>query len=89
MIDLIDNMASGEVARLIPVVAESKREQRVVSAVLSVLSAVDEFGHGLLKAVGAPVGKRSNIECFTEVVFKNQAKDNRLRPDGLIIVRTG
>lgn len=89
MYDLPEILLRGERARLIPITSDSSREQRVTSTVLSVLSAVDEFGHGLLRAVNAPVGKTSKIECLTEVVFKSQPLDKQYRPDGLIIVRTG
>lgn len=89
MNDLPDLLRRGEPARLIPVIADSRKEQRAASVLLAVLAAVDEFGKGVLRAIGAPVGKTSNITCFTEVVFKAQPKDTALRPDGLIVVRTG
>src|SRR3546814_10516100 len=57
------------------VVADSSREQRAVSALLAVMSSVDEFGKGLLKSLGAPANKSSRIECFTEVVFQNSRSE--------------
>ncbi|NQV20000.1 MAG: hypothetical protein HQ511_01140, partial [Rhodospirillales bacterium] len=86
---LSDHIERGERARLIPVVSDSSREQRVASTFLATLSAVDEYGRGLLKAIGAPVGKSSRIETFTEVVFEGQRNDKKYRPDGLILVRMG
>lgn len=79
----------GERARLIPTVADSQKERRVVSALLAVLTAVDEFGQHMLGIVGAPATRRSRVECFTEIhAPKNDLADNR-RPDGMIIVSRG
>lgn len=39
--------------------------------------------------VGAPVGKRIKIVCYTEVTFKNNEKMKRPRPDGLVIITSG
>lgn len=47
-------LKEGEPARLIPVLAESNKEQRATSVTLAVLTAVDEFGYGLLRLVDAP-----------------------------------
>ncbi len=61
MNDLPDLLRRGELARLIPVVADSRKEQRAASVLLAVLAAVDEFGKGVLRAAGAPVRKTSDI----------------------------
>ena len=53
--------AVGEPARLIPVLPESKREERSTSTTLAVINSVHEFGRDLLKAVGAPIRKTSKI----------------------------
>jgi hypothetical protein len=45
------------------------------------MSAVPEFGHALLKPLGAPSGK---FETFIEVPFKLEGKP--VRPDGVIVV---
>ena len=87
--NLPDILAKGEPARLIPVVADTRKEQRATSALLAVIGSVAEYGRDLLSVVGAPVGKTSRIRCFTEVEFKSQPKETRQRPDGLIQVRTG
>jgi hypothetical protein len=72
-----------QVARLIPLPTGSgveAKERHAASALLAVLSVVNEFGRALLKPLGAPSGK---IEAFIEVAFKTQ--DGRtIRPDGLI-----
>mgnify|MGYP004368774313 CR=1 FL=1 len=45
------NLVSGEVARLIPIIADSRKEQRATSAVLSVFSAVPSLSAYLAIAV--------------------------------------
>jgi hypothetical protein len=75
------------VARLIPIASGTgveAQERRAASALLAVISAVDEFGRTLLKPLGAPAGK---IETFIEVPFKSNGKS--LRPDGVITVSRG
>lgn len=75
---------SWPVARLIPISSASgveAQERRAASALLAVIAAVNEFGRGLLKPLGAPAGK---IETFIEVPFKTG--DQMIRPDGLINV---
>ncbi len=77
------------VARLIPITSstgQEAKERNAASALLAVLSVVDEFGRALLKPLGAPVGK---IEVFVEVPFKIDG-GKTLRPDGLIgVTRAG
>lgn len=77
------------VARLIPITSATgveARERNAASALLAVLSAVEEFGRSLLKPLGAPAGK---IEAFVEVPFKLDGGKS-LRPDGLIgVTRAG
>jgi hypothetical protein len=76
------------VARLIPISSASgieAQERRAASALLAVLTAVDEFGRALLRPLGAPNGK---ISAFIEVPMR--LEDDRLvRPDGLIVVSRG
>jgi hypothetical protein len=71
------------VARLIPITSATgveARERNAASALLAVLSAVEEFGRSLLKPLGAPAG---NIEAFVEVPFKLDG-GKAMRPDGII-----
>lgn len=71
------------VARLIPITSATgveARERNAASALLAVLSVVDEFGRSLLKPLGAPAGK---IEAFVEIPFKLDG-GKAIRPDGLI-----
>ena len=37
---------------------------------------------------GIKAGKRTKVDCFTEVVFNNSSQANK-RPDGLIVNNTG
>jgi hypothetical protein len=71
------------VARLIPITSATgveARERNAASALLAVISAVEEFGRSLLKPLGAPAGR---IEAFTEVQLKLDS-GKPVRPDGLI-----
>ncbi len=75
------------VARLIPITSETgvhAKERNAASALLAVMTAVDEFGRALLKPLGVPNGR---IEAFVEVPFKLDRKD--FRPDGVILVARG
>lgn len=76
------------VARLIPISSASgveAQERRAASALLAVIAAVKEFGHSLLKPLGAPTGK---IQAFIEIPF--ELSDRRsIRPDGILTVTRG
>ncbi len=74
-------------ARLIPtsgINGAEEQERRATSALLAVMSAVREFGRGLIQPLGAPAGA---IETFIEVPFTLGEK--RVYPDGLIRVSRG
>ena len=75
------------VARLIPtsgINGAEEQERRATSALLAVMSAVDEFGRALTKPFGAPAGV---LETYVEVPFL--VGDRKLFPDGLIRVARG
>ena len=76
-------------ARLIPVIADSKKEERATSILLAAFSIVPTFAHEVLIEAGAKIGKRSGIKCFTEVTFPIQGSDSKARPDGLIVITQG
>ena len=81
-------LQAGQIARLIPSVTESKREERATSSLLATLMVVPAFAQEVLGEVGAPTGKRAKVRCYTEVAFRT--KDQRKpRPDGLIVVTVG
>ena len=82
------NTSSWESARLIPVSGirnAEEQERRAASALLAVLSAVDEFGLAFAKPYGAPKGR---LQAYIEVPF--ELTDGRsVRPDGLIQITRG
>jgi hypothetical protein len=76
-------------ARLIPTAGirgQEEQEKRATSSLLAVMRAVPEFGHALLKELGAP--KSPVIETFAEVRFKDAAGTTVI-PDGAIVCRRG
>ena len=75
----------GSKARLVPVVADSKKEERATSVLLSTFMIVPQYAESILSEAGAKIGQRSEIKCYTEIVFKNDELNN-FRPDGLIVV---
>jgi len=87
MSELPTFLKSGEAARLIPTVADTSKEGRAVSILLASMMAVRPFTEELLSSLGQRIGKRSEIECYREIVFQTSIKGDR--PDGLIICRSG
>lgn len=76
-------------ARLIPTFGvrnQREQEKRATSCLLAVMYGVPEFGHALLKELGAP--KAPVIETFAEVRFKD-ADGKTVIPDGAIVCRRG
>lgn len=88
MTELPDFLKRGDSARLIPILADTNREQRIASIFLSLLPQIPSLAHEVLSSVGLRVGKRTKIEAFTEVVLK-EADSAKNRPDGLLVVWTG
>lgn len=87
-----DFLSGGEPARLIPIAADSAREQKSVSVILAGLRSVLELRQSMLKSLGVRVGTNATLEAWTEVVFANEDKKAaklKDRPDGLLILRTG
>ncbi len=87
--EITKSLASGQLARLIPTVADSKKEERAISSLLALFMVVPMFAREVLADAGAPVGKRLKINCFTEVTFKTLDKGKKPRPDGLIVITNG
>ncbi len=85
-VDVPENVQRGEAARLFPVLSERSQEGRAASVFLCTLSIIDTLADALLRRLGRPIGKRTKINAFTEVVLKS---DPKFRPDGLIVVDTG
>lgn len=84
-----DYLVQGEAARLFPVLATTSKEGRTTSIFLACISKVEEFGAELMGTVGKRIGKRSEVETYTEIVFKNEKVQVKDRPDGLIVLRNG
>jgi hypothetical protein len=76
-------------ARLIPtygIRSQDEQEKRATSCLLAVMHGVPEFGHALLRELGAP--KSPSIDTFAEVRFKNT--DGKVDiPDGAIVCQRG
>jgi len=89
MPDLPDILQTGEPARLIPVVADTSKENRAASILMAGMVAVDQLSQALLGGIGQRLGKRATVRCFTEVVLKMNLDGIKLRPDGLIVVKVG
>lgn len=88
-IDVTSLLARAEIARLIPTVADSKKEERATSCLLASFMVVPAYAREVLASAGAPVGKRLKIICYTEVTFKTTDKGKKPRPDGLIVITNG
>ena len=88
MTNLPDFLKQGETARLFPVLADTSKEGRATSILLSCIAKIDEFAATQIKTLGHKAGKRTQVECFTEVVFSETSQKNK-RPDGLIVISTG
>ena len=76
-------------ARLIPTYGtrtQLEQEKRATSCLLSVMRGVPEFGHALLRGMGAP--KSPVIETFTEVRLQD-SEDKTVSLDGAIVCRRG
>ena len=87
--EILTQLSSGQLARLIPTVADSKKEERATSTLLASFMVVPSFAMSVLSDAGASIGKRSKVTCYTEVVFKSLDKGRGARPDGLVVISTG
>lgn len=82
-------LKSGEPARLIPVVADTSKENRVASVSLSMITQVPALASALFSSIGQRIGKRTTIATYTEVVLPNAGEKTSDRPDGLIVLTSG
>jgi len=78
-------LKSGAPARLLPVLADSKKEERATSILLAAFTIVPDFAHAVLTEAGIHCAKTSRLHAFTEVTFKHESD----RPDGLLILTRG
>ena len=88
MSSLPDFLSSGTPARLFPVVADTRREERTLSIFLAVLTQVPEFYAEILGSVGVRTGTRTRVSAYTEVGVGTETGASD-RPDGLLLVETG
>ena len=86
---LPEYLESGERARLIPVGKGTQRENRATSVLLAGMSIIHPLSKTLLGEIGQTVGSRSKLECYSQVVFKNEPGKGKFRPDGLIVLQSG
>ena len=86
---LPDYLKAGEPARLIPVISDTRKEQRATSVLMAVLTVVPEFADRLFAPLGHRVGKRTTVNSFTEVVLDKGLHPEKDRPDGLLELVTG
>ena len=68
-------------ARLIPTVADSRREERLVSILLATLPRVRPFAEQLLDRCGERLGKSSVLASYTEEPLAKQLRRAAFLPD--------
>ncbi|NOX95539.1 MAG: hypothetical protein GXP04_10745 [Alphaproteobacteria bacterium] len=83
------NLTHGIPARLFPVVTEACKEQKTLSIILATMISVRPFAERVLAPLSIKLGKRSSVNCFTEVTLENEVKGLKDRPDALIVVDSG
>ena len=76
----------GSRAALFPALSEGSREKRAVSILLACMEQVPKLTETLLQGQGAPLGKRSKIQAWTEV--GSIGEKGATRPDGKIKIQT-
>ena len=88
MDSLDDTLKNTQSARLIPTVADSNKEERIVSTLLATLSVVQPFAVRFLKICKVQMGKTSRLYSYTEVKFPTSEKCSEGRPDGVVRLLT-
>lgn len=88
---IFENAFKGQIcsyqpARLIPTFSTTSKELLCTSVLAATFEIVPTFAEELLSEIGVKIGSRSKLSCATEIVFN---KDEKRRPDGLIIIETG
>ena len=93
MSNIEDILQKAQRARLIPTIADSRKEERLVSVLLATLSVVHPFAKQLLDRCGVRMGKMSKLISYTEVKFplsdESNNRNSEDRPDGVLILSTG
>ena len=75
-------------ARLIPSIADSRKEQRTVSILLATLSVVRPLAAQLLERCEFRLARTAELQCYTEVEFPTSDRSGSDRPDGVLSVVT-
>ena len=86
MNDLEQILSDAKPARLIPTIAQSRKEERLVSVLLGTLRVVRPLAEVLLSRCGTKLGKTASVSSFVEVVLPDAEGGTKDRPDGLICV---
>lgn len=87
--NVCDLIKSGERSRLIPVVADTSREERAIQPVLAAFSVVPSLANSMLQEVGGPTNQRATVNSYSQIVFKDALGERNLRPDGFLEVDSG
>ena len=85
---LDDMLKDAQRARLIPTVADSRKEERIVSVLLATMTVVHPFAEQLLERCGVRLGKTSDLRSYTEVEFVATDGSRKDRPDGVLSLLT-
>ena len=87
---LDDILKDARRARLIilPTVADSRKEERIVSVLLATLSVVNPLAKQILERCAVRVRKTSELRCYTEVEFPTSNGTGKDRPDGIVSLET-
>ena len=85
---LDDILKDAQRARLIPTVADSRKEERIVSVLLATLAVVHPFAEQLLERCGVRLGKTSDLRSYTEVEFVAADGSRKDLPDGVLSLLT-
>ena len=80
------HQSDGLRAALFPALSEGSKEKRAVSVLLACMERVPELSRSLLQGQGAPLGKTSQLQAWTET--GPVAKKGADRPDGRIEIRS-
>ena len=86
---LDDILKEVQPARLFPVVADTRKEERIVSILLATLAAIRPLSKDILERCGTRVGKYTQITSYTEVEFLSADGKSHDRPDGILCLRSG
>ena len=85
---LDDILNNAQPARLIPTIADSRNEERIVSILLATLPKVPLFAEKILERCGERVSKSSTLSSYTEVEFPSLDGSGKDRPDGVLCLTT-